>query len=205
MPVSAWQAKSCALGLVCAGQAAHTRRSEIAARGASLHVSAFVHDSCCWSTKKVRYANFGVLGAKDGLEHAIELPALAVAQGASDASNHLFAQVDEEIEALARGTHRKDSHDVEQDVVSFRAAPLLRRRISSTVDGGAACGRRGELTCRFDCLQCVCVCVWSHACDACDNRTLLRNRVVTTALHTAPALQRCSWARGCAVPDMDRG
>ena len=116
MPVSAWQAKSCALGLVCAGQAAHTRRSEIAARGASLHVSAFVHDSCCWSTKKVRYANFGVLGAKDGLEHAIELPALAVAQRASDASNHLSAHVDEEIEALARGTHRKNSHDVEQDV-----------------------------------------------------------------------------------------
>ena len=55
MPVSAWQAKSCTLGLVCAGQAAHTRRSEIAARGASLHVSAFVHDSCCWSPKKVRY------------------------------------------------------------------------------------------------------------------------------------------------------
>ena len=32
-----------------------------------------------------------------------------------------------------------------------------------------------------------------------------RKDSATTALPTAPALQRCSWARGCAVPDMGRG
>ena len=53
----------------------------------------------------------------------------------------------------------------------------------------------------------VCVCVWvcvcgrmhvMHAITGCTGI----NRAVTTALHTAPALQRCFWARGCAVPDM---
>ena len=42
--------------------------------------------------------------------------------------------------------------------LSFRAAPLLRRRTSRR-SMGVACGRRGELTCWSDCLQCVCACV----------------------------------------------
>ena len=79
----------------------------------------------------------GVLGAKDGLEHAIELPALAVAQRASDASNHLFAHVDEEIEGRARGTHRKKSSRVSRTSVMnsafITAGPMiLGNRIQGT-------------------------------------------------------------------------
>ncbi len=76
-------------------------------------------------------------------------------------------------------------------------------------DGRGGCCMRAAwgadllfLVCSVCVCVCVCVCVWSHACDACDNRMHLINRAVTTALHTAPALQRCSWTRGRAVPDM---
>ena len=86
----------------------------------------------------------------------------------------------------------------------LRPSSRRRARVQAGVSRGVACGRRGELTCWSDCLQCVCacVCVWSHACDACDNRMHWIHRAVTTALHTAPALQRCFWTRGRAVPDM---
>ena len=55
MPVSAWHAKSRTFGFACAGQAPHTRRPASVASGASLHVSAFEHESCWLSPKNVRY------------------------------------------------------------------------------------------------------------------------------------------------------
>ena len=43
------------VGFACAGQAPYTCLSEIDDRGASLHVSYLVHESCWLSTKNVRY------------------------------------------------------------------------------------------------------------------------------------------------------